>query len=62
MKNLLIKEKIAKVVELKKLQQQVKTLRNQEQKINEEVMTQQIDAKRVTGLIQHVQQKLQLIT
>ena len=41
MKKLSIKEKIAKVVELKQLQQEVKNLHDQEQKRNEEVVAQQ---------------------
>ena len=44
MKKLPIKENIAKVVELKKLQKQVKTLRKKEQHRNEEVTTQQTEA------------------
>ena len=62
MEKLSIKEKIAKVTELKQLQQKVKNICDQEQKRNEEVTTQQTELERVTWLIQPIHQKLHLIT
>ena len=44
MKNLLIIEKIAKVVELKQLQKEVKSLRNKEKSSNDEVTMHQYEA------------------
>ena len=62
MKKLSIKERITKVVELKQLQQEVKTLCKQEQKRNDEMTKHQSEAERVIGIIHPIQQKLQFIT
>ena len=62
MKNLLIKERITKVTELKQLQQEEKTLPDQDKKRNDEVTEHQSEVERVIGLIQPIQQKLQHIT
>ena len=58
MKKLPIKERSVKVAELKQLQQEVKTLRNQEQKINDEFTEHQSEVERATCLLQPIQQKL----
>ena len=44
MKKLLIIEKIAKVVELKQLEEEVKTLHNKEKSMNDEVTAHQSEA------------------
>ena len=62
MKNFPIKQKTTKETELKQLQQQVQTLHDKEQRINEEVTTKNTEAKWVTGPIHPVEKKLQQIT
>ena len=61
-KKLPIKEKIAKFVELKQLQEQVRTLCNQEIKRNQETSEEQAEAERVTGLLQPMEQRIHKLT
>ena len=61
-KKLPTKEKIAKGVELKQLQDKARTLCDQENMCNKESTEKQAEAERVTGLIQPVQQQINEFT
>ena len=59
MRKLPLQEKVTKNAEIKRLQQEVQTLHEQEQSREVEVETHQSEAKRITDFIQLVQQILQ---
>ena len=58
MKKLSLTKKMSKVVKMKKVQQ-VTTLRTQQQKRTDRVTELLVEEERVTGIIQHVHQKVQ---